>query len=154
MGRPRGTDPRGRAHRAVRLAVQDGSRPPVDTLACAECDRPAAHYHHAVGYDDAQQLTVVPLCPSCHSRHHPKRPLAERPHSRKGRTMHEQLYTVEEVADRLAVHPETVRRWLRDGRLLGYKLGGGAAAAYRIPESAVAKFLATLGEPPAPRAAR
>ena len=29
------------------------------------------------------------------------------------------LLTVQAVADDLYVHPETVRRWLRDGRLVG-----------------------------------
>lgn len=33
------------------------------------------------------------------------------------------LLTVYEVAERLRVNPYTVRRWLRDGRLRGARLG-------------------------------
>jgi excisionase family DNA binding protein len=64
--------------------------------------------------------------------------------------MQDQLYTVDEVADRLHVHPETVRRWLRSGRLEGVKLSASGVGSYRVPESAVAKFLAALGDQPPP----
>ena len=37
------------------------------------------------------------------------------------------LLTVQEVARRLAVNPETVRRWLRAGRLKGFSLGSDKA---------------------------
>lgn len=37
--------------------------------------------------------------------------------------MNEKLYSVDEAAERLHLHPEVVRRWLRSGRLPGRKLG-------------------------------
>jgi excisionase family DNA binding protein len=52
----------------------------------------------------------------------------------------EQLLTVQEVATRLRVNPETVRRWLRQGRIRGALLGGDRAG-YRIPASEVDRFL-------------
>ncbi len=35
-----------------------------------------------------------------------------------------EYYTVSEVADMKNVNPETVRRWLRDGKIQGQRLGG------------------------------
>ena len=35
------------------------------------------------------------------------------------------LLTTTEVANALRAHPETVRRWVRDGRLLAIELPGG-----------------------------
>lgn len=51
----------------------------------------------------------------------------------------ERLLTVTEVAERLRVNPETVRRWLRAKRLRGV-LMGGKRSGYRIPESEVARL--------------
>jgi excisionase family DNA binding protein len=45
----------------------------------------------------------------------------------------EDLLTVEDVASRLGVHEQTVRRWLRDGQLKGVMLT--RRAGYRIRES-------------------
>jgi len=52
----------------------------------------------------------------------------------------DRLLTVQEVAARLRVNPETVRRWLRQGRLQGALLGGDRAG-YRIPAAEVERFL-------------
>jgi excisionase family DNA binding protein len=52
-------------------------------------------------------------------------------------------YTVKEVAERLRLNPETVRVWLRTGRLRGVLLGG-RKSGYRIPGSEVQRLL-TLG---------
>src|SRR5919206_1902358 len=58
--------------------------------------------------------------------------------------------TVAEVAARLRVNPETVRRWLRHGRLRGVLMGGDRAG-YRIAESEVQRFLREeLGASPSP----
>jgi excisionase family DNA binding protein len=46
----------------------------------------------------------------------------------------DRLLTVKQVAERLQVHEETVRRWLRERRLRGVKLGSNRAG-FRIPES-------------------
>lgn len=50
------------------------------------------------------------------------------------------LVTVDEVARRLNVHPETVRVWIRQGHLAGFRLGG-RRAGYRISERALQEFL-------------
>ena len=49
--------------------------------------------------------------------------------------------TVPEAAKRLRVTEETVRRWLRIGKLKGKRLGG-TKAGYRIPEAKVEGLLA------------
>jgi len=46
------------------------------------------------------------------------------------------LYTVKEVADELRVHEETVRRWLRDGRMAGVRMGG-SRSGYRVAQEEV-----------------
>jgi excisionase family DNA binding protein len=55
--------------------------------------------------------------------------------------------TVEEVAERLRMHPDTVRRWLRTGRMKG-ALMGGRSGGYRIQLSEVERV-----ETEGPRAA-
>jgi excisionase family DNA binding protein len=52
------------------------------------------------------------------------------------------LLTVREVAARLRLHPETVRRWLRDGRLRGARIKG--SGGYRVLESEVQRLLNEL----------
>jgi excisionase family DNA binding protein len=61
----------------------------------------------------------------------------------------EQLLTVQDVAFRLRITPETVRRWLRTGKLRGALLGGDKMG-YRIAESEVARLLlsANVGSSP------
>ena len=52
----------------------------------------------------------------------------------------ERFLTVPEVAERLRMNPETIRVWLRDGRLRGVR-PGGKRAGWRIPESEVRRIL-------------
>ena len=60
--------------------------------------------------------------------------------------MNEQrLLTVREVADRLRSSPETVRRWLRQGKLRGFR-PGGTRLGYRVAESELQRFLAQLNQ--------
>ena len=47
--------------------------------------------------------------------------------------MNDDLLSVEEAAEKLRVHPETVRKWLRDGELEGEKFG----RLWRIRESKI-----------------
>lgn len=54
--------------------------------------------------------------------------------------MDESMYTVQEVADQLKANPETVRRWLRQGKLKGV-MPGGQKLGYRIRESDLRRFL-------------
>lgn len=51
----------------------------------------------------------------------------------------EQYLTVAEAADRLSVHPQTIRRWLRDDQIHGVMLT--RQAGYRIAESEVDQIL-------------
>jgi len=51
----------------------------------------------------------------------------------------DKLLTVEEVAEQLGVGIETVRRWIRSKDLQAIELGG--RAGYRIPESALDRFI-------------
>ena len=52
----------------------------------------------------------------------------------------DRLLTVSEAADRLRLNPETIRRWLRDGRLSGLWLGSDKAG-WRISERDLDAFL-------------
>jgi excisionase family DNA binding protein len=47
---------------------------------------------------------------------------------------------VREVAERLRSSPETVRRWLRQGKLRGFR-PGGTKLGYRVPESELQRFI-------------
>src|SRR5262252_4497898 len=51
-----------------------------------------------------------------------------------------QYLTVEQAADELQLHPETIRRMLREGRLAGHRFGG-RKAGWRIPRRAVEGLL-------------
>jgi len=54
--------------------------------------------------------------------------------------------TVAQVAELVQVHPETVRQWLREGRLPGTLLS--RRAGYRVRASDVQRFLSgELGTP-------
>lgn len=41
-----------------------------------------------------------------------------------------ELLTVDEVAERVKVHPETVRRWIKSGRLPAVRPGDGPYRVY------------------------
>ncbi len=51
----------------------------------------------------------------------------------------ERMYTVAQVATRLQIHPQTVREWLRIGKLKGARLGG-TKAGWRVPASEVERM--------------
>ncbi len=57
----------------------------------------------------------------------------------------ERLLTVREVAERIRSSPETVRRWLRQGRLRGFR-PGGTKLGYRVLESDLQRFLSESDE--------
>lgn len=54
------------------------------------------------------------------------------------------LLTVAEVAEQLSVTEETIRRWLRDGRIDGTRLS--RRAGWRVRQSAVDRFLAEFDQ--------
>jgi len=49
------------------------------------------------------------------------------------------LLTVDEVAKRLSVHVDTIRRWIRSGELEAIDLGG--PAGYRISQGELNRFI-------------
>lgn len=49
--------------------------------------------------------------------------------------------TRKEVAEMFRVDPRTVERWLKSGKLKGYKLGKGQTAPWRIDIAEINKFL-------------
>lgn len=51
----------------------------------------------------------------------------------------ERVLTVNQVAERLQVNEQTVRRWLREGEMVGTPIGG--RTGWRIPEREVQAFL-------------
>lgn len=53
-----------------------------------------------------------------------------------------ELLTRREVADFFRVDTRTVERWLKSGRLKGYKLGTGRTAPWRINTTEMTDFLA------------
>jgi excisionase family DNA binding protein len=54
--------------------------------------------------------------------------------------MTERMYTVREAAAQIGAQEETIRRWLRDGRIEGV-MPGGQKLGYRIPEREVERIL-------------
>ena len=51
------------------------------------------------------------------------------------------LLTAQEVADKLSVHIETIRKWTREGRLKGRKLGSGIRCTVRYRESDIEEWI-------------
>ena len=54
----------------------------------------------------------------------------------------ERYFSVSEAAERLNVHRNTVGRYIKDGRLPGYRVGN----QYRIPESTLSQFMEEIGD--------
>lgn len=64
--------------------------------------------------------------------------------------MAEEFYTVVQAAERLTLHPKTVLRLIREGRLKGAKIG----KSYRIPRSHLDAFAGAGQAPQQPITAR
>jgi excisionase family DNA binding protein len=56
----------------------------------------------------------------------------------------EEIFTPEEAAARLKIHEQTLRRFLREGKIKGYYIG----RVWRIPESALKEWLETMSNQP------
>lgn len=74
-------------------------------------------------------------------------------------TMADELLTTDEVAARLKLNAETIRKWIRVGKLRALNFSAGSIRGdYRIRASELEKFLAasvTIGpEPTTPRRRR
>jgi excisionase family DNA binding protein len=61
----------------------------------------------------------------------------------------EQLLTVDQVARRLQLHPATIRRWIKSGRLRAISLGSDRAG-WRIRRSELEQFIAGMHRPELP----
>lgn len=48
------------------------------------------------------------------------------------------FFTVNEFAEKLGVHPNSVRNMIKNGRLNAFRIGGGKTSSYRIPKSEIA----------------
>jgi excisionase family DNA binding protein len=59
--------------------------------------------------------------------------------TREARLSQGELFTVEEVAARLKVNPQTVREWIRSKRLIAVDLG--RRAGYRVTAADLDRFL-------------
>jgi excisionase family DNA binding protein len=66
----------------------------------------------------------------------------------------ERLYKIREVAERLDVASNTVRNAIESGHLSAYLLPGKGRGTYRIPESAIVRYLEDHVYLPAPIAAK
>ena len=64
----------------------------------------------------------------------------ERYNEQQEATMAQELMTVEEVAALLRLDPQTVRKWLREGKLPGFRLGS-KQAGWRVRRSEVEQYL-------------
>ena len=53
----------------------------------------------------------------------------------------ETLYTPAEVAKYFGVSPQTVRIWIKSGKLRAIKLGTKGSALLRVPESALSEMI-------------
>jgi len=51
------------------------------------------------------------------------------------------MLKVNQVAERVNAHPETVRRWLREGTLRGVLIGGTTRGNWRVDEDEVERYL-------------
>lgn len=64
-----------RAYRAVRLAIDSGRLPPIDTCKCVDCGASAECYDHR---DYTQALKVDPVCKACNNRRGPGWPYPDK----------------------------------------------------------------------------
>lgn len=51
--------------------------------------------------------------------------------------MEPEFYTIKEFSSRLKIHPSTVRRAIKRGRIQAIKAGAGNRPLYRIPSSEI-----------------
>lgn len=57
--------------------------------------------------------------------------------------MTEQMYTVKEISELMQVHPLTVIRWIKGGKLQGLKVGGGRSH-WRIAKAELDRITGAL----------
>jgi excisionase family DNA binding protein len=54
--------------------------------------------------------------------------------------MEEEFFTIKEFSDKLKVHPSTVRRAIKKGRIQAIRAGSGNRPLYRIPYSEIERI--------------
>lgn len=54
----------------------------------------------------------------------------------------ESFYSIKEFASKLKVHPNTIRRAIKSGRISFIKIGSGKRPVYRIPYSEIGRMAA------------
>ena len=66
------------------------------------------------------------------------------------RLLQQKVYSVEDVSNILGVHPETVRRAIRNGRLQAFRVAGAKRGALKITQEELDRFMAsgTCTKPP------
>ena len=47
------------------------------------------------------------------------------------------FYSIKEFAIVLAVHPNTIRKAIKNGRIFGFRVDSGSKASYRIPHTEI-----------------
>lgn len=52
-------------------------------------------------------------------------------------TEEKHFLSIKEFASKLEVHPNTIRRAIKSGRLNGFKVGGGKRSIFRIPSTEI-----------------
>ena len=103
------------------------------------------HVLPVIGGGSDEPSNLVAACVSCNLGKGDRLPNAARPPRVRApkrptaATAPADALTVAEVAERLKVYPGTVKRWLRDGRLVGVSLGD--RAGWRIAEADLERFL-------------
>lgn len=51
-----------------------------------------------------------------------------------------EFLTVQELSDKVRVHPNTIRRAIKDGRIQAFRVGIGSKSSYRIPNTEVQRL--------------
>lgn len=59
-----------RAQNRITRLVRSGKLPRPADCQCDSCGKQAAHYHHHRGYAREHWEDVIPVCRSCHAKHH------------------------------------------------------------------------------------
>jgi excisionase family DNA binding protein len=56
-------------------------------------------------------------------------------------TTNEAFFTVKEFADRIKVHPNTIKNLIKNGKLLAFRVGLGNRARYRIASTEIERMI-------------
>ena len=51
------------------------------------------------------------------------------------------FYSIKEFAEKLRVHPNTIRNGIKDGRIVAFKIGKGKRSMFRIAHSEIERMI-------------